>query len=98
MYNEKNRLRGKKWAVKIFTQNEIKILTKNKYVKNVSPKGSTYTDEFKHIFIIENENGKFPREIFEEQGFDINILGIGRVKASGNRWRTSYKSFFIYIL
>ena len=36
---------------KIFTEKEIEILSNNKYVKNVSIKGITYTDEFKRIFI-----------------------------------------------
>ena len=58
---------------KLFTNEEIKILSKNKYVKNVSMKGITYTDEFKGIVIAENKKGKFPREIFEECGLDINI-------------------------
>ncbi|MEG2058060.1 MAG: IS3 family transposase, partial [Romboutsia sp.] len=76
---------------KLFTVQEIELLSKNKYVKNVSQKGITYTDEFKHIFITENENGKLPRQVFEECGFDIDIIGIKRVKSSANRWRTSYK-------
>lgn len=76
---------------KIFTQKEIETLSKNPYIKNVSAKGITYTDEFKRIFISENETGKFPREIFEDHGFDINILGIRRIKSSGNRWRTAYR-------
>lgn len=76
---------------KIFTQDEIEILSSNKYVKRVSAKGITYTDEFKRIFISENEKGKLPRVIFEECGFNIDILGIKRVKSSGNRWRAAYR-------
>ena len=75
---------------KLFTKEEVKILSENKYVKNVSTKGITYTDEFKNIFILENEQGKFPRQIFDECGFDINIIGTKRIKSAGNRWRTSY--------
>lgn len=76
---------------KLFTVEEVKLLSENKYVKNVSQRGITYTDEFKHTFIEENEKGKLPRQIFEECGFDIDIIGIKRVKSSANRWRTSYK-------
>ena len=76
---------------KIFTQDEIEILSRNKYVKRVSAKGITYTDEFKRIFICENEKGKLPRMIFEECGFNIDILGMKRVKSSGNRWRDAYR-------
>lgn len=36
---------------KLFTDQEIKILSNNPYVKSVSTKGITYTDEFKSIFI-----------------------------------------------
>lgn len=76
---------------KIFTEKEIKLLSRNPYVKSVSSKGITYTDEFKRIFITENENGKFPRDIFTEYGFDIEILGMERVKSAGKRWRAAYR-------
>lgn len=76
---------------KLFTEAEVEILSQNQYVKNVSAKGITYTDEFKRIFITESEKGKFPREIFEEHGFDVNILGIKRIKASACRWRAAYR-------
>jgi transposase len=76
---------------KIFTQDEIEILSSNKYVKRVSAKGITYTDEFKRIFISENEKGKLPRVIFEECGFNIDILGMKRVESSGKRWRAAYR-------
>jgi hypothetical protein len=78
-------------STKVFTQEEIEVLSKNPYVKNVSSKGITYTDEFKRIFISENEKGKFPRNIFEDHGFDINILGIHRVESSRKRWRTAFR-------
>lgn len=76
---------------KIFTEKEIKLLSRNPYVKSVSSKGITYSDEFKRIFIAENENGKVPRDIFTEHGFDIDILGMERVKSAGKRWRAAYR-------
>lgn len=75
---------------KLFTDKEIKILSNNPYVKSVSIKGITYTDEFKRIFISESENGKLPRQVFEENGFDIDIIGIVRVTKAACRWRTAY--------
>jgi len=77
---------------KLFTQEEASILKQNKYVKQVSSKGITYTDEFKRIFIDENNNGKSPRIIFEEYGFDIDILGMKRVHSSADRWRIAFKN------
>lgn len=67
---------------KIFTEEEIALLSKNKYVKKVSDKWITYTDEFKRIFIVENNNGKFPKQIFEEPDFNTDILGMKHLKSS----------------
>lgn len=76
---------------KTFTEKEIKLLSNNPYVKSVSSKGITYTDKFKRHFIAENENGKSPRMIFEECGFDGEILGVDRIKSAGKRWRAAYR-------
>jgi transposase len=76
---------------KLFTEKEIKALFGNPYVKSVSSKGITYTEEFKQFFITENEKLKLPREIFEECCFDIDVIGMKRIKSSGNRWRTAYR-------
>ncbi len=51
---------------KLFTEQEIIILKQNKYVKKVTSKGITYTDEFKRIFIDENGNGKIFRTTFKK--------------------------------
>lgn len=74
-----------------FTEEQIKVLSNNKCVSNVSSKSISYTDEFKQLFVSENENGKLPRLIFEEHGFDIDILGMERIKSSGKRWRRAYR-------
>uniref|UniRef100_UPI00403F8DCF HTH domain-containing protein n=1 Tax=Paenibacillus sp. FSL K6-0276 TaxID=2921450 RepID=UPI00403F8DCF len=76
---------------KIFTDKEIKQLSSNPYVKFVSSKAITYTDAFKQLFILENNKGKLPREIFEECGFDVTVIGIQRVESSGKRWRANYQ-------
>lgn len=76
---------------KTFTEKEIKQLKTNKYVKSVSSKGITYTDEFKHIFIVEKGKGKFAREIFEQCGFDAEVLGKERIRSASKRWQKTYK-------
>jgi len=75
---------------KLFNEKEIKILTKNKNVSKVSMKAITYSLEFKEKFIAEYSKGKFPRIIFEENGFDIEIIGIERIKTAATRWKKSY--------
>lgn len=73
------------------TSHQQTKLKMNPYVKAVSDKAITYTDEFKQLFIVQSEAGKLPREIFEEAGFDVEVIGITRVKKAANRWRTAYK-------
>ncbi|MFJ7640752.1 IS3 family transposase [Peribacillus sp. NPDC097225] len=78
-------------SIKTFTEKEMKSLLKNPNVKAVSPKGITYTDDFKRYFIAQNQAGKLPRDIFEDSGFDIEVVGMYRVQAAGKRWRSAYR-------
>ncbi|MDQ6596525.1 IS3 family transposase [Bacillus salipaludis] len=77
---------------KTFTEKEIIILSKNPYVKSVSSKGITYSHEFKQHFVSEFSKGKFSRQIFEEAGFDVEIIGMQRIKSASERWRAAYKA------
>ena len=74
-----------------FTDKEIKLLQKNPNVQRVSSLAITYTDDFKNKFMDEYLSGKLPRQIFEENGFDLNILGIKRMEQSAYRWKKAYK-------
>ena len=60
-----------------FTDEQVELLKKNKYVKHVSNKSITYTLEFKNLFI--SEYGiKSATIIFEEAGLPKSILGYKR--------------------
>ena len=74
-----------------FTDKQVLELSKNMYVKNVSNKSITYTNEFKIHFIAEYNNGKTPKEIFTNAGFDINVIGVKRIECASFRWRKSYE-------
>ncbi|CUU50355.1 hypothetical protein BCD96_004488 [Clostridium beijerinckii] len=74
----------------MFTSEEIENLLKNKYVKKISNKAITYTNEFKIHFIAEYNNGKSPRLIFKEAGFDIDIIGLKRIECASDRWKKAY--------
>ncbi|MBK5243338.1 IS3 family transposase [Clostridium sp.] len=76
---------------KIFTNKDILSLSKNRYVKKISEKGITYTDEFKSLFIVELGMGKFVSRIFQDAGFDIDMLGRDRIQSARKRWRKAYK-------
>ena len=75
---------------KTFSDEEVRSLSNNKYVKKVSNKSITYTNEFKIHFIAEYNNGKSPRTIFEEAGFNIDVIGLRRIDCSSSRWRKAY--------
>lgn len=76
---------------KTFSDKDIKVLSNNKYVRNVSEKAITYTNEFKIHFIAEYSKGKSSRIIFKEAGFDIDVIGLKRIDCSSSRWRKAYK-------
>lgn len=76
---------------KIFTKQQQEQLKRSPHVKVVSEKAITYTDKFRQLFIHENEQGKLPRQIFEDAGFDVEILGMTRIYKATTRWRTAYK-------
>lgn len=74
----------------IFNDKQIKVLAKNPNVLRVSDKAITYSEEFKNKFIVENSKGVLPRKIFEDNGFDIEIIGLKRIEQSASRWRKKY--------
>ena len=74
----------------IFNDKQIKLLAKNPNVLKVSDKAITYSEEFKNKFIEENSKGILPRKIFEDNGFDIEIIGLKRIEQSAARWREKY--------
>lgn len=74
-----------------FSTKEIKIIQKNPNVQRVSSLAITFTDDFKNKFMNEYQEGKLPRRIFEENGFDINILGVKRIEQSAYRWKKAYE-------
>ncbi len=80
-----------KMTKRYLSEVEQKQLACNPYVESVTEKGITYTDEFKRHFIAENEKGKGTREIFEETGLDVDLIGLDRVISSGKRWRKIYR-------
>ena len=77
----------------LFTDKDVKKLSKNKWIKNITNKGITYTNEFKRKLVKECENyKKFPQEVFRECGIDPKIVGKRRIEGSAHRWRKQLKS------
>lgn len=77
----------------LFTDAQVKKLSKNKWIKKITNKGITYTDEFKYKLVKECENyKKFPRDVFRECGIDPEIVGERRYSNAAKRWRRQFKN------
>jgi len=74
-------------GINYFTIEQIEILKTNPYVKIVSEKAITYSDEFKEIFLREYKANPSPTMIFEKYGLPISILGQKRITNCSSRWR-----------
>ena len=70
-----------------FTPEQVEQLKKNKYVKHVSEKAITYTEEFKEVFMMEYNSGKSPSQILTEMGFNCKVLGMTRIDGISKRTR-----------
>lgn len=62
-----------------FTEEQISLLDKNPYVKNISDRSITYTEEFREEFFIRYQENPLPSKILMEMGLDPTILGQSRV-------------------
>lgn len=78
-----------------FSKEAIEKLKRNPYVKRVSEKSITYSDEFKRMFIEKYLRGNTPRTIFIEAGFDVEVIGIKRYEQAAARWISSYNKYGI---
>ena len=72
----------------LFTDAQVKKISKNKWIKNITNKGITYTDEFKYKLVKDCENyKKFPQDVFRECGIDPEIVDMSRIHNCAYRWR-----------
>jgi len=65
---------------KMFTDEEVKTLSENLWVRKVTHKLIRYTDEFKEEFLRRHAEGKTNQQIVMSLGFDPEMLGISRVQ------------------
>ena len=75
-----------------FSTKEIKTLQKNSNIHCVSERAITYTDAFKNRFMDEYLAGKLPRQIFADNGFDVDVIGMKRIEQSAHRWKKAYET------
>ena len=75
----------------LFTDAQVNKLRKNKWIKNITNKSITYTDDFKYKLVKECEDyKKFPQDVFRECNIDPEIVGESRIHNCAYRWRIQF--------
>lgn len=77
----------------LFSPEAIEVLKKNPNIRNITEKSITYTDEFKEHFLEEYQKGVPAIIIFEECGFDIEMIGEKRIDNCTHRWQVANRRF-----
>lgn len=75
----------------LFNDEQQKQLRTNRWVKSVTEKSISFTEDFKVHFINEYNLGKLPKQIFKDAGFDINMLGDKRIEQCTARYKRQNK-------
>ena len=75
----------------LFDEEQQKQLRANHWVKSVTEKSMSFTEDFKVYFINEYNLGKLPKQIFKDAGFDINMLGDKRIEQCTARYKRQNK-------
>jgi transposase-like protein len=71
---------------RIFTKEEIETLLKNKVVTKCSEKSISYDKDFKIWAVKRYQEGSSAPEIFNQAGFDINMIGHSTPSECLRRW------------
>lgn len=70
-----------------FNEHQRKLLEMNPNVSTMSNRAIQYSSTFKIKAIKENQAGKGPTKSFNENGFDLEMIGEDRVKGALKSWR-----------
>lgn len=77
----------------LFTEEQMDALRQNPYVYSVTQDTLALTREFKEIFYTEYQKGILPRNILDQHGFDLNVLGTRRIWGISQHIRTEYAKY-----
>jgi len=76
---------------RIFTQEQINLLQKNKNVLRCSEKSITYHKDFKIAALGQYRDGLTANEIFKRVGFDLAAIGNETPRFCLRRWRSIFE-------
>ena len=79
-------------ATKLFTEEELITLKRNPYTYRVTTRMILFTLEFKEFFWRRYKKGEFPAAIFEDCGYNTDILGASRISNFAFRLKEQIES------
>lgn len=74
-------------GVNYFSEEQIQQLQDNPYIKRITSKAITYSEEFRMHFLLEYNQGKLPTQIFREANISPEIVGKQRIGTFASRVR-----------
>ena len=77
---------------RIFSEEQIKILSQNPNVVRCSEKSISYRKDFKILAIKKYFEGLPPPEIFKQARFDLELIGQDTPRQCLKRWRKIFKA------
>ena len=69
-----------------FTDDQVRMLRSNPWVKSATPRCISFTKEFMEEFISLHSKGQTRYEIFESHGLPVEVIGKKRIKKATNNW------------
>lgn len=69
-----------------FTDDQVRMLRSNPWVKSATPKYVSFTKEFMEEFIDLHSKGLTRYEIFESHGLPVDVLGKSSVEHTTENW------------
>lgn len=78
---------------KYFNEEQLQLLRKNPYVYSVTPARLQLTKQFKELFLTAYRSGESPREILDNYGFDLGILGERRIWSIAYHIRDEFNKY-----
>ena len=79
-----------------FTEEQVRELAENRYTYRVSRKSITFTPEFMRLLCGKKAEGMSNRKIFEDCGYDPDVLGRYRMSNAVRKIRRRNAAPFVY--
>ena len=70
-----------------FNEEEIQMLSMNKYVLKVNKYQVVFTNEFKELCVNQSNEGLTPKEIFDQAGIGYHLIGTKRTANNVTRFK-----------